>query len=74
MVQAGSFSQEQNANELRDKLLIQGFDAFVEPSNMAGRTLYRVRIGPQASRTEGESTVARLRALGFEGQIISLSN
>jgi DedD protein len=74
VVQAGSFSQQENANDLRDKLIGQGFDAFVESSDTAGQTLYRVRIGPQSSRGQGESTLARLRALGFDGQVVSLRN
>lgn len=74
VVQAGSFSQQENANDLRDELIGQGFNAFVESSDTDGQTLYRVRIGPQSSRSQGESTLARLRALGFEGQVVSLRN
>lgn len=74
VVQAGSFSQEENATDLRDELIEQGFDAFVESTDAEGQTLYRVRIGPQSSRSQGENTLARLRTLGFEGQVVSQGN
>lgn len=74
VVQAGSFSQQANATDLRDQLIEQGFDAFVESTNAQGQTLYRVQIGPQSSRGQGEIILTRLRALGFEGQIVSLDN
>ncbi len=74
IVQVGSFSQQENANDLRDRLIEQDFDAFVESSDTEGQTLYRVRIGPQSSRGQGETTLVRLRASGFEGQVVSLGN
>jgi DedD protein len=75
LVQAGSFSQSQNANELRDRLRGQGFKAFVEPTTSATRTFYRVRIGPQSSRTQSEKVLLRLQRLaGINGQVIPLSD
>ncbi len=75
LVQAGSFSQSQNANELRDRLRSQGFKAFVEPTTSGTRTLYRVRIGPQPSRMQSEEILLRLQRLaGLNGQVISLNN
>jgi DedD protein len=71
MVQVGSFSQLQNANSLREKLRSQRFNASVQSVAVAGRTLYRVRIGPQGSRAESEQVLTRLQnEAGVSGQVV----
>jgi DedD protein len=71
MIQAGSFSVLENANLLRDKLRGQNFSAYVESTTVGGRTLYRVRVGPQASQVESKAIAARLRReAGINAQVI----
>ena len=53
-VQVGSFSQRKNAEALRDKLVKKGYRAFVATTRADGRTVVRVRIGPELLRSEAD--------------------
>lgn len=46
-LQVGSFSQETNAEVLRDKLRAKGYASYVDVLKKPDRTTYRVRIGPE---------------------------
>lgn len=71
LVQVGSFALEQNANNLRERLRANRFQAVVEPMSVEGRTLYRVRLGPFATQTEGERVRDTLRAtMGLDASVI----
>ena len=61
-VQVGSFSNKGNALRLRDRLRTKGFDVFVEEVKSDGDSIYRVRIGPEASREQAESVKKRVAA------------
>jgi rare lipoprotein A len=64
-LQAGSFSQRDNAERLLARLAAHGITAArIEAHEAAGRTLHRVRVGPLAGRAELEDYVERLRLLG----------
>ncbi len=53
VVQLGSFAAKNNALDLRNKLKLAGFTAFVdETSNSRGETRYRLRVGPVISREQ----------------------
>ena len=72
MVQVGSFSRQENATLQRERLAAAGYPVRVEPVRINGRTLYRVRVGPQGSRAESERVLARLlRETGINGQVIA---
>lgn len=62
VVQVGSFSKENNALVLRDKLKAAGFKAFIEPGGDTAARVFRVRVGPQAERDEANDLQARLLA------------
>lgn len=47
VVQVGSFSKNTNALNLKDKLVKNGFRAFVERVTTKDQTSYRVRVGPE---------------------------
>lgn len=66
-VQVGSFSARDNADRLSDWCREQGYGARVLALPENGRTLYRVRVGPYASRNEARSAVAELALLGRSG-------
>ena len=61
VVQVGSFSQRDNAMALRDKLRKKKYPGFVERVKGKNGAIYRVRVGPEASRTEAEKTMQKLR-------------
>ena len=70
VVQVGSFSRKPNAVTLRDRLSEAGFTTFMEPAEIQGRTLYRVRVGPELERSEAERLKTRLGAeLQLNGQL-----
>ncbi|MBL4660555.1 MAG: SPOR domain-containing protein [Alcanivoracaceae bacterium] len=55
IVQIGSFSNQTNSMKLRDKIRDKGFVTFVdEIINSKKQILYRVRIGPYATREEAQ--------------------
>ncbi len=55
IVQIGSFSNQTNSLKLRNKIRDKGFVAFIdEITNSKNQILYRLRIGPYATRDEAE--------------------
>ncbi len=60
VVQVGSFTRETNALVLRDRLREDDYDAFTEQSSNGERTLWRVRIGPVATREEADRLSERV--------------
>jgi len=70
-VQLGSFSNEENAEGLAADLRDRGFPAFLSRVQSGGRTLHRVRVGPQGSRDEAEKVAAALAKAGQKGQVVT---
>ena len=70
-VQLGSFSNEENAEGLAADLRDDGFAAFLSRVESGGRTLHRVRVGPQGSREEAEKVAAALAKAGQRGQVVA---
>ena len=60
VVQLGSFSSEQNAWALRDKLRNKGYHAFVERVSEGSKMVIRVRIGPELQRAKAEAVQQKL--------------
>ncbi len=60
VVQLGSFSNQKNAEELREKLQKMAYHVFVEQIIQDGQTVYRVRIGPQRQRGDADTIRDRL--------------
>jgi DedD protein len=46
-LQAGTFSSNENAEKLRDRLKESGYTTFVHKDRSGGKTSYKVRIGPE---------------------------
>jgi DedD protein len=69
VVQLGSFSSKQNARQLADEVGGRGFPVFLMELDQSGKTLYRVRVGPQDSRAQATELAARLQRAGYSGQV-----
>lgn len=70
IVRVGSFSSEQNAIALRDRLRAGGFTAFVDSVTVDGRGMSRVQVGPVRQREQGEELRDRLaREMNLEGLV-----
>lgn len=65
-VQVGAFSVEANAKALQERMVAIGQKAWIDRQD-----LYRVRIGPFATRDEAASTRAALEANGVSALIVS---
>lgn len=62
VVQLGSFSDKDNAIELRNKVKAAGFSGFVDViTNSQGVKLYRLRIGPLMERIDAEATLLEIK-------------
>jgi rare lipoprotein A len=65
-VQAGAFSNSANAERLAEKLRHGRFGrVFVRDDQIAGRRMYRVRIGPVPDVAEFDRVVAALEQAGI---------
>ncbi|MFN2381324.1 MAG: SPOR domain-containing protein [Guyparkeria sp.] len=72
VVQLGSFSDEQNARSLADSVESSGFDVFVTPLFSEQGTVWRVRVGPYASRDlAGEATERLRQRIGRDGLVMT---
>ncbi len=72
VVQAGSFSSQQNALRLRDKLRKAGFATQVEKAWVAGKAHYRVRVGPFLQRVDADKSRQQLLdKFALEGRVLS---
>lgn len=72
VVQLGSFSSEQNAQELNQKLKKAGFRSFVEPLKQNNTVSYRVRVGPELKRSDAQAIRDKLKStLQLEGIIVA---
>ena len=70
IVQLGSFSSMANADTLRAKLIVKGFQALVLPLKGKGYVSYRVRVKAPGSRADAERVAARLKQSGYAGIIL----
>jgi cell division protein FtsN len=70
VLQAGAFRARDDADGMRVKLALLGFEAKVLPAEVNGQTVYRVRIGPYAQADEMNRMRARLAENGIEATVI----
>jgi rare lipoprotein A len=65
-IQAGAFSDPKNADRLADRLRGGGYGkVFVRENEIAGRRMFRVRIGPVPDVAEFDRIVAALERAGI---------
>ena len=73
-VQLGSFSNQENTDQLVTGLIDQGYPAYVSATSGVGRTMYRVRVGPRPSRGSAAELARALTAVGHEGMVMALTD
>jgi DedD protein len=71
VVQLGSFSEEANAKRLAQRVNAYGYKPDVSRLRASGRTLYRVRVGPYATRPQADASASALSVHGFGGQVVA---
>lgn len=74
-VQAGSFQNPADADNLKAKLALLGLQASVEPANLPDRgTWYRVRLGPYARLDEIDRVRQTLAQNGVDATLVRVKN
>jgi len=66
-VQLAAFSDDKGANALASRLKRSGYSAYTEPLKTSKGTLWRVRVGPYASREAATSARDKLKGEGQNG-------
>jgi cell division protein FtsN len=69
-VQAGAFRSTEDAEAQRAKLAMMGMEAKVTEREQAGRTVYRVRMGPYAKRDDAERAKDKLESAGGDTTLV----
>jgi len=68
-VQAGSFGDRFNADNMLTRLRDDGFENIqIQAVSVSGSKVHRVRVGPLNSPQKAESVNQRMRSLGYRGQ------
>jgi len=69
-VQAGAFTQPEEAEQQRARLGLQGFNAKVYEREASGRVVYRVRIGPFDLKADADTLHAQVQDAGLEAAVV----
>ena len=69
-VQAGAFRTPEDAEQQRARLLLMGFQAKVTEREQAGRTVYRVRLGPFDKKDDADKSKEKLDSNGMETALV----
>lgn len=71
-IQVGSFSAQQNAENVKKSLEEKGFKAVVQSVAANGKSLHKVKAGPFATKAEAEKQLPGVKAIkGFEKSYIT---
>lgn len=71
-IQVGSFSAQQNAENVKKSLEEKGFKAVVQSVAADGKSLHKVKAGPFATKAEAEKQLPGVKAIkGFEKSYIT---
>jgi len=72
-VQAGAYTRSEDAEQQRAKLALQGQTAKITEREQAGRVVYRVRLGPFATRDEADALKTGLQEASLDTQIVRVA-
>lgn len=73
LIQLGSFSAENNAQTLRGQVQRAGVPCLIEPLDIDGRKVWRVRAGPFASQAAADAALKRLQGgLKLGGMVMQI--
>lgn len=61
-LQTGSFSEQSNAQVMRDQLRAKGYAAYIDEQKSSDGKAYRVRIGPELDRERVEKLKLKLES------------
>src|SRR5690606_14083246 len=70
VLQAGAFRDQDDAEGMRAKLALIGYEARVVEAEVDGGPMYRVRVGPYADLATMNDVRARLAQVGIEASVV----
>lgn len=70
-VQVGAFGSADAARKLVRELGAAGFEAYESPVSRSGKTLHRVRVGPEADRADADRLAVRLKARSLPATVVA---
>ena len=70
VLQAGAFRSADDADSMKGKLALIGLEARVQPAEVNGQRVYRVRIGPYGQLDDVNRAKARLEENGIESTVM----
>jgi DedD protein len=69
-VQVGAFGSAGSARGLVKELTGAGYRAYISPVTRSGKTLHRVRVGPEGDKAGAEQLARRLKARGLPATVV----
>jgi len=69
-VQVGAYGRAEDAEQQRARVGLMGMTARVSEREQAGRTVYRVRLGPFDRKTDADAAQERLAGSGVEAALV----
>jgi DedD protein len=69
-VQVGAFGSAETARKLVKDLTGAGYRAYVSPVERGGKTLHRVRVGPEADKASAAQVAQRLKGRGLPATVV----
>ena len=72
LLQAGAFKSPDDADAMRARLALLGYDAKIFPREQDGQTLYRVRLGPYGNIEDVNRMRKTMAENGIEVQLIKV--
>jgi cell division protein FtsN len=73
LIQVGAFRAVEDAEQMRARMAILGFEAKVSDTTKDGVTLHRVRLGPYASIEELNKAKARVSENGIDSSVVRVT-
>ncbi|MFO1394936.1 MAG: SPOR domain-containing protein [Steroidobacteraceae bacterium] len=70
-VQVGAFGSTQAADKIVQDLRSAGFHAYVSPVQRSGKTLFRVRVGPEPERARADALATTLKGRGLPATVVA---
>jgi cell division protein FtsN len=70
LLQAGAFKGQEDAESMKVKLALIGFEARIVTAEVNGVTFYRVRVGPYAQIEDMNRARSRLAENGIEASVV----
>ena len=69
-VQAGAYGRTEDAEQQRAKLAMLGIEARLTEREQAGRSVFRVRVGPFAKKEEADAAKEKLNDAGVDSALV----